>query len=232
MPHSTQHQLKIAPSILTADFGNLAQAVQAAEQGGADYLHLDVMDGRFVPNLSFGAMVVDRLHALTNLPLDVHLMIEEPDRYLRDFAAAGASIITVHAEACVHLHRTVQQITELGCRSGVAINPATPLEAVREILPFVDMILVMSVNPGFGSQRFIETTTNKLRRMRQLQDELNPLCDLEVDGGIDVHNIDDVVRSGANVIVVGSAVFNGRATPGANIAALRQAASRATYRDV
>lgn len=226
---STQHPLKIAPSILTADFGNLAQAVQAVEQGGADYLHLDVMDGRFVPNLSFGPMVIARIRELTSLPLDVHLMIEEPDRYLADYAQAGANILTVHAEACRHLHRTVQQIAEVGCRTGVAINPATPLEMVREILPFVDMILIMSVNPGFGSQRFIETITNKLRRMRQLQDELNPLCDLEVDGGIDVHNIDDVVGSGANVIVVGSAVYNQRATPGENIAALRQAASRAGY---
>jgi ribulose-phosphate 3-epimerase len=226
---STQHPLKIAPSILTADFGNLAQAVQAAEQGGADYLHLDVMDGRFVPNLSFGPMVIARIRELTSLPLDVHLMIEEPERYLADYAKAGANILTVHAEACRHLHRTVQQIAEVGCRTGVAINPATPLEMVREILPFVDMILIMSVNPGFGSQRFIETITNKLRRMRQLQDELNPLCDLEVDGGIDVHNIDDVVGSGANVIVVGSAVYNQRATPGENIAALRQAASRAGY---
>lgn len=225
----TQHPLKIAPSILTADFGHLAQVVQAVEQGGADYLHLDVMDGRFVPNLSFGPMVIERIRDLTSLPLDVHLMIEEPERYLADYAQAGATILTVHAEACRHLHRTVQQIAEVGCRTGVAINPATPLEMVREILPFVDMILVMSVNPGFGSQRFIETSTNKLRRMRQLQDELNPLCDLEVDGGIDVHNIDDVVRSGANVIVVGSAVYNQRATPGENIAALRQAASRAGY---
>lgn len=230
MFHS-QLPVKIAPSILTADFGRLAQAVQAAEQGGADYLHLDVMDGRFVPNLSFGPMVIECIRAATGLPLDVHLMIEEPERYLADFARAGATLITVHAEACRHLHRTVQMITELGCRSGVAINPATPLEAAREIVPFVDMILVMSVNPGFGAQRFIETSTNKLRRMRHLLDDLNPLCDLEVDGGVDVHNIDDVVRAGANVIVVGSAVYNSRATPGENIAALRDAASRARYQE-
>lgn len=228
----TTQTLKIAPSILTADFGHLADAITAATAGGADYIHLDVMDGRFVPNISFGPKVVDTVRALTTLPLDVHLMIEDPDRYLTDFAQAGAMIITVHAEACVHLHRTVQRITELGCRAGVAINPATPVELVREIVPFVDMILVMSVNPGFGSQRFIETSTSKLRRMRKVLDELNPLCDLEVDGGVDLHNIDDVVRSGANVIVVGTAVFNSRNTPGANIAALRQAASGAIWQEI
>lgn len=220
---------KIAPSILTADFARLGESVQAAAQGGADYIHLDVMDGRFVPNITFGPTIVRAVRSVTDLPLDVHLMIDDPDRYLADFAEAGANILTVHAEATVHLHRTVQRITELGCRAGVAINPATPVETVREILPFVDMILVMSVNPGFGSQRFIETSTAKLRRVRQLQEDLNPLCDLEVDGGIDTRNIDDVIRSGANVIVTGSAVFNDRATPGENIAKLRKAAHGAQW---
>jgi ribulose-phosphate 3-epimerase len=228
----TTHPLKIAPSILTADFGHLATAITAADQGGADYVHLDVMDGRFVPNITFGPMVVAAVRNVTQLPLDVHLMIDDPDRYLADFAQAGASLLTVHAEACVHLHRTVQRITELGCRAGIAINPATPVEMLREIVPFVDMVLVMSVNPGFGSQRFIETSTSKLRRMRKMLDELNPLCDVQVDGGVDVHNIDDVVRSGANVIVLGSAVFNTRNTPGANIAALRKAASSAQWQEV
>jgi ribulose-phosphate 3-epimerase len=229
--HQRTRPLKLAPSILTADFGHLADAVVAADTGGADYIHLDVMDGRFVPNLSFGPMVVQAVRGLTAKPLDVHLMIEEPDRYLAGFAEAGANLITVHAEACVHLHRTVQTVTELGCRVGVAINPGTPVEAIREVLPFVDMILVMSVNPGFGSQRFIETMTNKLRRVCRLLEELNPLCDLEVDGGIDVHNIDDVVRSGANVIVVGSAVYNDRATPAENLAALRNAARGAVWQE-
>jgi ribulose-phosphate 3-epimerase len=231
MPQPT-HPLKIAPSILTADFGHLAAAITAAADGGADYIHLDVMDGRFVPNITFGPKIIETVRAVTTLPLDVHLMIDDPDRYLADFAQAGASILTVHAEACLHLHRTVQRIGELGCRIGVAINPATPIEMVREIVPFVDMILVMSVNPGFGSQRFIETSTSKLRRMRKLLDELNPLCDLEVDGGVDVNNIDDVVRSGANVIVVGTAVYNTRNTPGENISALRKAASSALWQEI
>lgn len=231
MPHTHLRPLKLAPSILTADFGRLAAEVAAADTGGADSIHLDVMDGQFVPNISFGASTVGAVRAATALPLDVHLMIQDPDRYLADFAAAGATLITVHAEATQHLHRTVQRIVELGCRAGVAINPATPIEMLREIVPFIDMALVMSVNPGFGSQRFIETTTYKLRRVRQMLDDLNPLCELEVDGGIDVHNIDDVVRFGANVIVVGSAVYNRRATPGENLAALRQAASGALWQE-
>jgi ribulose-phosphate 3-epimerase len=216
--------LKLAPSILTADFGNLAEQIRAAEAGGADYIHLDVMDGRFVPNITFGPLMVRAVRALTTLPLDVHLMIEDADPYLRDFIDAGATILTVHVEACRHLHRTVQQITQSGCKAGVSLNPATSVDAVREILPFVDLVLVMSVNPGFGSQRFIETSTAKLRRMRRLMDELAPLADLEVDGGVDVHNIADVVQSGANVIVAGSAVFNSRAPIGENLARLRAAA--------
>ena len=216
--------LKLAPSILTADFGHLAEQIRAAEAGGADYIHLDVMDGRFVPNITFGPLMVRAVRALTTLPLDVHLMIEDADPYLRDFIDAGATILTVHVEACRHLHRTVQQITQSGCKAGVSLNPATSVDAVREILPFVDLVLVMSVNPGFGSQRFIETSTAKLRRMRRLMDELAPLADLEVDGGVDVHNIADVVQSGANVIVAGSAVFNSRAPIGENLARLRAAA--------
>jgi len=214
---------KLAPSILTADWGQLAAQIQAAEAGGADTLHLDVMDGMFVPNITFGPLVVAAVRKVTALPLDVHLMVHEPDRYLADFAEAGANHLTVHVEACLHLNRTVQRITELGCTVGVALNPATPIESVREIMPFVDLVLVMSVNPGFGGQRFIETSTSKLRRMRRLQEELNPTCDLQVDGGINTHNINDVVRSGANVIVVGSSVYNNEASPAENLARLRRA---------
>ncbi len=219
------HAVKLAPSILTADFGRLQEEVLAAEQGGADLLHLDVMDGRFVPNITFGPLVVEAVHRITQLPLDVHLMIEEPERYLELFAKAGASTITVHLEACLHLHRAVQQIVDLGCQVGVALNPATPIEGIREIAPFVDQVLVMSVNPGFGNQRFIQTMTSKLRRTRKLLDEFNPTCDLEVDGGIGIGNIRDVQRNGANVIVVGSAVYNSGGSVGENLAALRDACS-------
>ena len=215
--------VRLAPSILTADFGHLADEIRAAEVGGADFIHLDVMDGMFVPNVTFGPLVIQAVRRVTKLPLDVHLMMVEPDRYVEDFIKAGANSLTIQAEACIHLHSTVQKITNLGCRVGVALNPATGIESLREILPFIDMVLVMSVNPGFGGQKFIETTTSKLRRMRKLQDELNPTCDLEVDGGINVHNIDDVVGSGANVIVVGSAVYNKQGTVAENIAALRKA---------
>jgi ribulose-phosphate 3-epimerase len=229
---NTPHPIKISPSILTADLANLAAEIRAADAGGADYIHLDIMDGAFVPNITFGPMVVKAVRQHTELPLDVHLMIDEPGRYVQEFVDAGANILTVHAEACKHLHRTLQQITESGCRAGVALNPATPVEMVREVLPFVDLILVMSVNPGFGSQQFIETSTNKLRRVRRLQEELNPLSELEVDGGVYPSNIDDVVRSGANVIVVGTAVYNENASVKDNILALRKAAQKASWRAV
>lgn len=217
----TRKPVKLAPSILTADFGHLAEQIAAADRGGADYIHLDVMDGCFVPNISFGPLLVRAVRGMTMRPLDVHLMINDPDRYLKEFADAGADIITVHAEATVHLHRTLQLITALGCKVGVAINPATSVEVIHEVLPFVDQVLVMTVNPGFGAQRFIETMTAKIRRMRRLMDELCPLGDLQVDGGIHVANIADVVYSGANVIVLGSAVFNDKGTPEANLAQLR-----------
>lgn len=218
-----QRPVKLSPSILTANWGALHEQIQAAEAGGADAIHLDVMDGMFVPNITFGPLVVAAVRKATSLPLDVHLMVHEPERYLADFVEAGANHLTVHVEACLHLNRTVQRINELGCSVGVAVNPATAVESVREILPFVDLILVMSVNPGFGGQRFIETTTSKLRRMRRLKEELNPTCDLQVDGGINEHNVNDVVKSGANVIVVGSAVYNPQASPAENLAKLRKA---------
>ena len=218
-----QRPIKLAPSILTADWGHLAEQIQAAEAGGAELIHLDVMDGMFVPNITFGPSMVAAVRKITSLPLDVHLMIQEPDRYLADFVAAGANRLTVHVEACLHLNRTVQRINELGCAVGVALNPATSLEAIREILPFVDCVLVMSVNPGFGGQQFIETTTSKLRRTRRLQEEFNPTCDLQVDGGINAANVNDVVRSGANVIVVGSSVYNDQTSPAENLAKLRRA---------
>ncbi len=228
MRSKTTRPVKIAPSILTVDFGHLADAIAAAEAGGADFIHLDIMDGNFVPNISFGPVLVSTVRRLTDLPLDVHLMIQDPDRYLADFAEAGADILTVHVEASVHLHRTVQRTIELGCKAGVALNPATPVESVREIAPFVDMVLVMTVNPGFGGQRFIETSTSKIQRMRALLDEYNPTCDLEVDGGIGAHNIGDVVQRGANVIVAGSAVFNSSADVGQNLADLREGYARVT----
>jgi len=208
---------------LTADFGNLAEQIRLAEAGGADYVHLDVMDGRFVPNISFGPGIVKAVRQVTSLPLDVHLMVEAPERYVADFIAAGANLLTVHAEATLHLHRTIEQIVAAGCKAGVALNPATPVSSVREILPFVDLVLIMSVNPGFGGQRFIETTTSKLRRTRSLLREYNPTCELEVDGGVGIYNIRDVVLSGATVVVVGSAVYNDRASVSANLASLRKA---------
>jgi len=218
----SQRPVKLAPSILTANFAQLATEIAAAEQGGADVIHLDVMDGMFVPNISFGPLMIEAVRSLTALPLDVHLMVHEPDRYLQDFATAGANSLTVHVEACLHLNRTVQRINELGCGVGVALNPATSVELVREILPFVDLVLVMSVNPGFGGQRFIETTTSKLRRMRRLQEELNPVCELQVDGGINQHTIIDVVRSGATNLVLGSAVYSKEGSPAEKLRALRQ----------
>lgn len=214
--------IKLAPSILTADWGHLATAIQAATTGGADVIHLDVMDGMFVPNITFGPVVVAAVRQATTLPLDIHLMIHEPGRYLLEFVQAGANSITVHVEACLHLHRTVQQIRDLGCQAGVALNPATSMESVREILPFVDLVLVMTVNPGFGNQQFIETSISKLHRLRQLMDELNPTADLQVDGGIKVENIAAVRQAGANNFVVGSAVYNAHKTVAENLAALRQ----------
>lgn len=216
--------IKIAPSIIAADFSRLAEDVARVEAGGADWLHVDVMDGHFVPNLTFGPLVVQALRRSSRLPLDVHLMIETPEKLIPAFAEAGADILTVHVEACVHLHSVVQQIKKLGKKAGVALNPATPLSAVEEILPFVDLVLVMSVNPGFSGQSYIPTTTDKIKRMRRMLDERGLThVELEVDGGVKPTNIAEVVGAGATAVVAGSAVYNDRASVAENIRALREA---------
>jgi ribulose-phosphate 3-epimerase len=215
--------VEIAPSILSADFGRLAEEIKAAERGGAGLIHVDVMDGHFVPNITIGPPVVKAARRATSLPLDCHLMIEDPDRYIEDFARAGASMISVHVEAVTHLHRTLSAITELGCKAGAVLNPATPLASVEEALPFVDYVLVMSVNPGFGGQSFIDTALDKISRLRGMIDSRGLDVRIEVDGGIDLHNIAEVVRMGAEWIVAGTAVF-GKGKPEEAIRALRQKA--------
>ncbi len=200
--------IKLAPSILSADFARLGDQVKEAERAGADYIHVDVMDGHFVPNITIGPVVVAALRPHTRLPLDVHLMIEHPERYVGDFAGAGADIITVQQEACVHLHRVVEQIKGFNKKAGVAINPATPVGLLEEILPYVDLVLVMTVNPGFGGQVFIETMLPKIAAMRRMIDARGLAIELEVDGGINTETAPRVVRAGARVLVAGSAVFN------------------------
>lgn len=200
-------RIKLAPSILSADFAHLGDQIAQTEAAGADYIHVDVMDGRFVPNLTIGPMIVQAVRRSTRLPLDVHLMIVEPERYLESFVQAGADLLTVHVEACPHLHRTVQQIHELGARAGVALNPATSLYTVEEILGDVDLLLVMTVNPGFGGQTFIDHMLNKIERARSMIDRLDGSTELEVDGGIGPYTAPAVVKAGAQVLVAGSAVF-------------------------
>jgi ribulose-phosphate 3-epimerase len=205
---SNSSKIKLAPSILSADFSCLGQQVSEAAEAGADYIHVDIMDGKFVPNITVGAPVVRSIRSWTRLPLDVHLMIEEPEKHIPHFAEAGADIITVHAEACVHLHRVIQQIKELKVKAGVSINPATPLTCLKEILSYIDLVLIMTVNPGFGGQLFIDGMLPKIAGIRNKLDELNLAAELEVDGGITPEIAPKVVRAGARVLVAGAAVFN------------------------
>jgi len=199
---------KIAPSILSADFARLGEEVAAIEAGGADYVHVDVMDGHFVPNITIGPLVVDAVRKVTKLPLDVHLMIENPDLYIPDFAKAGADIIVVHAEATNHLHRTVQLIKSLGKRAGVSLNPHSPLNLLDYVLEDLDLVLLMTVNPGFGGQSFIEACLPKIQALRAIMDRRGIEAELEVDGGVKVDNIARIAHAGADVFVAGSAVFN------------------------
>lgn len=211
----------IAPSLLSADFSKLGEQIKACEVGGADWIHCDIMDGHFVPNLTFGPFIVAAAKKVTRLPLDVHLMIEHADQYIPEFIKAGADIVTVHQEAVYHLHRSVSLIRSLGARPGVSINPGTPVSSLEEILPFVDLVLIMSVNPGFGGQEFISTIPEKIKKLRKLADQLNPGLLIEVDGGITPQTIGKVTAAGANVLVAGSAVFKYE-IPGEGISLLRK----------
>lgn len=216
-------RIRIGPSILAADFLRLGEQLAEIEAAGADFVHVDVMDGQFVPNLSIGLPVVAAVRRGTTLPVDVHLMIEAPDRWVEQFVAAGAHSVTVHAEATAHLDRTLQAIAGAGAEPGVSLNPATPLVMIEEVLPIVRQVLVMSVNPGFGGQAFISATLDKIRRLRAALDERNPECLVEVDGGIKPDNIGQIIWAGADSIVAGSAVFTHERGVAAAITELRQA---------
>ena len=218
----SERPIKIAPSILSADFSRLGEQVAEAEAGGADAIHIDIMDGAFVPNITMGPMIVQAIRRWTTLPFDLHLMIASPERYIADFAGAGADTITVHAEACVHLHSVIQQIRAAGKRPSVAISPATPISALEEVIADLDQALVMTVNPGFGGQAFIEAMLSKISRMRALIDERGLTADLQVDGGISATTAADVARAGANVLVAGSAVYNDRMSVAESIARIRR----------
>lgn len=202
--------MKLSPSVLSADFAKLGEQVRLVDEAGADYIHLDVMDGKFVPNISFGMPVIEAIRRVTDKPLDVHLMIEEPIRYLEEFKAAGADIVTVHAESCVHLHRTISRIRELDMKAGVALNPATSVSVLNYIFDDIDLALVMSVNPGFGGQTFIPAVLDKIKRIHKIADDKGLMnLEIEVDGGVTLNNVSAVVDAGADVIVAGSAIFKG-----------------------
>lgn len=199
---------KLAPSILSADFSNLSQQLRYIEIGGADIVHCDIMDGKFVPNITFGPVVVKAVSKTTKLPIDVHLMIENPDSFIEDFVKAGASYISVHQEEVVHLHRTITKIKELGAKAGVVINPATPVSTLSDILEFVDFVLVMSVNPGFGGQKFISSTFNKIKQLAKIRKEKELSFEIEIDGGVTSENIEEISNAGCDMFVAGSSVFS------------------------
>jgi len=201
---------KLSPSILSADFSKLGEDIKLVEQGGADYIHIDVMDGHFVPNITIGPDVVKSLRKITELTFDVHLMIENPDKYIEDFYNAGADIITVHQESCIHLHRTIQKIKSFGLKAGVSINPATPVSLLKDIIRDVDMVLIMSVNPGFGGQSLIKNVKYKFEELKQMIEDLNLNIDIEIDGGVTADNLEEVLNWGANVIVAGSAIYKAK----------------------
>ena len=223
--------IELAPSILSADFARLAEEVRAASEGGGSVIHVDIMDGHFVPNLTIGPPVVRSLRKATKLPLDCHLMIENPDQFIPDFAEAGADWISVHQEACRHLNRTLHLIKSHDCLAGVVINPATPVDTLVEVLDIVDYVLVMSVNPGFGGQKFIPSTLHKLRRLAEIRSQQGLNFRIEVDGGISLHTAADVVRAGAEILVAGNAVFGG-GDPRKNAQALLKAATEAALAKV
>jgi ribulose-phosphate 3-epimerase len=217
--------IKLAPSILSADFARLGEQIAEVARAGADYIHVDVMDGHFVPNITIGAPVVASIRPVTSLPLDVHLMIEHPERYISEFVHAGADIITVHVEACPHLHGTIHLIKKLGVKAGVSLNPPTPLSAIEEFMPHVDLVLIMSVNPGFGGQSFIPATLPRIANMRKILDDRKLSAELEVDGGITADNAPDIVKAGANVLVAGNSVFRAKEGISQAIRRLREAAA-------